>query len=313
MASTAEAVTTEIAETPQDLDSKLDKLFGTGEAPTQDEPEAEVEAVEAEPSDEAEPAETAPQEESIEVEFNGTKYQVPPELKDVLMKSSDYTQKTQSLAQQRRDVELQMKEISLARESAAFEQSVAEEVNTLRMLEQYIPYVKQSTQWDALNTDQFVRKQKEISDLIDQHTQLARALEGKRAEHMAKVEGERKKLKTEMQDSLRKAIPSWDDKVQAEVEAYVKNAGYPEIAVPNMSSLDYQMAWKAAQYDKLKASSATAVKKAAEAPVIKATARVNAMPKQVRAKLDLNKAVKSGNQRAIDTALDKRLDQLFGG
>jgi len=312
----AEPATAEVVEPT--LDYKLDKLFGTSEEQPQEgqteSVEAEAETPPTETGEESAPTETPTETEveSIEVEFNGQKYQVPPELKDVLMKSSDYTQKTQSLAQQRRDIELQAQQFAVAQQSQAFEQSISNELETLKMLEQYIPYMKQNTNWDGLTTYQFVRKQKEISDLADQHRALSAAISGKRQEFQTKLEGERQKLRKQTAEVLAKAIPGWNDKSQGEVEAYVKTLGYPEVAIPHMTSLDYQVAWKAAQYDKLKASTTNAVKKAAEAPVIKATSRKEAMPKQVRAKLDLKNAVRTGDQGKISSAVNNRLSQLFG-
>jgi hypothetical protein len=302
------------------LDYKLDQLFGTGdEAPTPDEPEtveAAEETQEPEPTgDEAQQAETPePSEEVIEVEFNGTKYQVPPELKDVLMKSSDYTQKTQSLAQQKRELDLQNQQIALQREESAFQGSVAQELDTLKMLEQYIPYLKSQTNWDSLTTDQFVRKQKEIQDLADQHRELSAAIQGKHQEFKKKMEGERANLKKQATEVLSKAIPGWNDAVRGEVESYIKTLGYPEVAIPNMSSLDYQVAWKAAQYDKIKSGTATAVKKAGEAPVIKATARKE-MPSKVKEMLNTKKVLKTAAPGSTQqkAAIDKRLSQLFGG
>jgi hypothetical protein len=297
------------------LDDRLNKLFGEKEA----QPEAELEATETQdetpetPSVEAKPEET-PAEEVIEVEFNGVKYQVPPELKDVLMKSADYTQKTQTLAQQRRDLELQNKEILLHRENQAFEQSIAQEAEQLKLIEQYIPYMKQNTDWNKLTTDQFVRRQKEISDLEDQRRDLSAAIHGKRQEFAGKIEAARAKLKTEMSESLSKSIPGWNDTVKGEVEAFVKAIGYPEAAIPHMTSIDYQVAWKASQYDRLKTQTASAVKKAGEAPVIKATSRKE-MPTQVKEMLNTRKAIQRSQPGSSErkAAVDKRLGQIFGG
>lgn len=312
MASTAEAVTTEL---PQDLDSKLDRLFSPQEeAPQQETPEAVAE----EPGEEVEtPAETSETTEEVpefkEVEFNGQKYQVPPEMVDALMKSSDYTQKTQSLAQQRREMELQQKEIAVHREEAAFTQSVSQELDTLKMLEQYIPYLKANTNWDQLTTDQFVRKQKEIQDLADQHRDLIAQLHGKHQEFVKQVEGKRANLKKEMSEVLTKAIPGWADTHKSEAEAYVKTLGYPEVAIPHMSSLDYQVAWKASQYDKLKSNTAASVKKAGDAPMIKATSRKE-MPSAVKEMLNTKKVLKTAKPGSpeLKAALDKRLSQIFG-
>jgi hypothetical protein len=319
MAEPAEAVA------QQTLDSKLDRIFGgVKEAPQQAQPEAVETQSETQESpetpvettsEEGAPQETSePNEEVIEVEFNGNKYQVPPELKDVLMKSSDYTQKTQSLAQQKREFEAQAAQLALQREEIAFQQSTAQEVDTLKMLEQYIPYVKANTNWDSLTTDQFVRKQKEIQDLTDQYTNLSSLLNQKHKAFKEKVDGERKNLKKQATEALSKAIPGFTDKVQGEIESYVKGLGYPDVAIPHMNTLDYQIAWKAAQYDKLKTSTASAVKKAADTPMIKATSRKE-MPSKVKEMLNTRKVLSRAKQGSDEqkVALDRRLSQIFGG
>lgn len=300
------------------LDSKLDRLFGGGEeAPPEATPEAEPaeQAAPVEASDEAAPAETPePQEEVFEVEINGTKYQAPPELKDVLMKSADYTQKTQTLAQQRRELELQNQQLAIQKEESAFVQSVASEVDTLKMLEQYIPYVKANTNWDQLDVRQFQLKQKEITDLTEQYQSLTKSVEQKKAAFRDHVTQERQKLKKQASENLSKAIPGWNEKSQGEVEAYVKGLGYPDSALANMNSLDYQIAWKASQFDKLKSGAQPAVKKAASAPVIKASARQE-MPSKVKEMLNVRKVLKRAEQGSPEqkAAVDKRIEQLFGG
>ena len=45
--------------------------------------------------------------EFVDVEYDGQLYSVPPILKDALMRNSDYTQKTQDVASQRKDLETQ--------------------------------------------------------------------------------------------------------------------------------------------------------------------------------------------------------------
>jgi hypothetical protein len=42
---------------------------------------------------------------AVEVEYEGKKYSLPPELKDALLRQSDYTRKTTEVAEQRREVE----------------------------------------------------------------------------------------------------------------------------------------------------------------------------------------------------------------
>src|SRR5712671_4095938 len=42
---------------------------------------------------------------TVEVEYDGKTYQLPPELKDALLRQADYTRKTQEVAQNRKALE----------------------------------------------------------------------------------------------------------------------------------------------------------------------------------------------------------------
>lgn len=296
-----------------DLDALLDAKFGTGETEQPEEEQQEASnGDDAETPEETEPTEQA-EPELVEVDIDGEMWQVPAKLKDRIMAEKDYTAKTTEVANTRRALELQQKEVVLFQEQRNFEQSIAPDLDRLKMFDAYIQHTKTSTNWASLTTDQIVRAKLELDQLTEQRAELAQALNAKHKDFTDKLNGERSKLKESAKEVLSKAIPNWSDETKASVEKYAQSMGYPEIAVQNMSALDSQIAWKAMQYDKLKAETKSAVKKAADAPVIAPTARKNAMPQRVRAKLDLKSAAKTGDKAKIASAVDKRLDQLFGG
>lgn len=309
MAEQTQTVEQPETESTADLDALLDAKFGTAEQPEEQESEAPTGDEAPEQPESEQPTE---QPEYAEVEFNGAKYQVPPELKDALMAQSDYTAKTTELANTRRVLEAQQKEAALFHEQRSFEQSIAQDADRLKMLDAYIQHAKTTTDWTTMTTDQVVRAKLELDQLSEQRNELARLLEGKRNEFTQKLNEERGKLKATAKEILSKAVQGWNDQMQADVEKYVQTMGYPEFSVQNMGPLDYQVAWKAMQYDKIKTQTKTAVKRAAEAPTIAPTARKTPMPKDVRTKLDLRKAVQTGRKDVIESALDKRLSQMFG-
>lgn len=309
----AEAQTVEQPATESTLDALLDAKFGASEDPPEQPEAQEPEAQQGEEAQESEESEEGAQPELAEIEFNGNKYQVPPELKDAFMAQADYTAKTTETANTRRALEIQQKELALYQEARAFEESMSADVDRLKMLDAYIQHTKSSTNWATMTTDQIVRARLEIDQVAEQRTELANVLKAKREEFGEKIKGEQSKLKESAREVLAKAIPNWNDETKAAVEKYAQSMGYPETVVPNMSALDYQVLWKASQYDKVRAEAKGAVKKASEAPIIAPTARKNPMPQQVRAKFDLKNAQKSGDKAKTAAALDKRLDQMFGG
>lgn len=109
----------------QKLTALMDDDGSMGDVSEANDPEEE--SPEAQPQNtatESKPAtETAPQgqPELVEVEYEGKTHKVPPELKDALLRQSDYTRKTQEVAAQRQTVEQQRAEVQrLAGEATKF-------------------------------------------------------------------------------------------------------------------------------------------------------------------------------------------------
>lgn len=299
----------------QSLEDRIGSMFDPGgpdDEPEQVEEaseEAEPEAVEG---DEAEQPEST-SEEYEEVEYEGQTYQVPKELKEGLLRHADYTQKTQQLAEQRRTVELQQKEIVLAQQEMAFQQSVAEDVDNLKLLDAYIKHVETTSKWSEMTTDQIVRARLELDQLRGQKQELERSLQGKWQEFQSKTDAERQKVRKEMVEHLSKTIPSWSDDTKSAIEKYAQSNGYPEIAVQNMSAMDYQIAWKAMQFDRLQAEKGSAVAKASKAPPVVKPGPVKHMPKDVQDRLNFRKAMKKASNSSDKARLiERRMAEKFG-
>lgn len=286
-----------------------DILFGRREQPK--EAAEETESVQAQEEDAEETEVSEESDDYVEVDFNGVQYQVPKDIKDALMREQDYTQKTQSLASQRKEIELQQKEIVLAQEREQFNASVKEQVSQLEMLDAYIKHVNQNTNWGDMDVNQAFRAKMELDQLKEQKTELENQLKTKYQEFQQGVEQKRSAIKAEAEEHLKKAIPGWNEKVRTDVESYVKTLGYPDLGVAHMSSLDYQVAYKAMQFDQLKSKTTDAVKKASSAPAIKPTAR-NEMPKAVQKKLNYRKAVsKAQDPLSKQRLAEDRIGDIF--
>jgi hypothetical protein len=294
------------------VDEALDKLFGGSEEPAEQPETQEPEAQEGEEAQATEETAAESEPELVEIEVDGETWQVPPKLKDRFMAQKDYTEKSTETARLKDSLSLQQKEVALFQEQRAFEQSVQDDIDYIKMLDSYIKHEKASTPWATLTTDAAFKKKMELEGLADQRTQKAIELQSKRDAFSAKVKGEREKLKSSANEFLRKAIPSWD-KDWPEVKKFAISLGAPEDELDNYSPIAKQLLWESQQYRKIKAETKVAVKKAATAPVIAQSARKKPMPKQVRTHFDLKNAVKSGNRDKIAAGLDARLDQLFGG
>jgi len=90
--------------------------------------------------------EVAEEPEFVEIEYNGEKYSVPPELKDAVMRQSDYTTKTQEVSEQRRALEAQQQQ---------FEQVVQAQQRNLQGHAQLAALQSQLEQYSNVNWSQF--------------------------------------------------------------------------------------------------------------------------------------------------------------
>jgi hypothetical protein len=288
-------------------------------APTP-EPEAPAEAAPTQDAPQTQESTETPPNDYEVVDWDGDQYEIPKKLKDALMREKDYTEKTTALSQTRQAIEAQHKELALFRERQKFEKAMGEHVETLRMIDAYTQHVETQTDWSKLGTDAIVRARVELDQLRARRQQLQQYLEQEGKKFSAQETAEREKLRRESQEALSKQIPKWSDESRTSVEAYVKGLGYPEVALPHMSQLDYTVAYKAMMYDKLQGDRGKVAEKVAVAksgkPVI-ATAR-KVMSSDTAKYLNFRKAVaKAPDQltrnKLVEERIGDKFNKLLGG
>lgn len=202
------------------------------EAPETDAPEQEVEPndepLAAEDADEADEDGEAPEpeEEFIDIEKDGKTYKVPKSVEDLLMFQKDYTQKTQTLAEQRRELEAQRQATEWeAQTRAELFQEEAQLYTVSQRLAQF-----QNVNWQALaqqDMQSYVAMQAEYTQLRDYADRLSGTVEGRKSELAAKREHD-------MQSSLHRAVEhlnkprpdvGWDGKFDADKRASLTKFG----------------------------------------------------------------------------------------
>ena len=199
------------------------------EAPEAEAPEVdENEALADEFADEADTDGEGLEEEVeyIDVEKDGKVYKVPKSVEDLLMFNKDYTQKTQSLAEQRKEFEAQRQ--ALQWEAETKQQLFQEEAQLLTVrqrLEQF-----QGVNWAALaqqDMQQHAVMQAEYTQLKDFHDRLSGHVEGRRSELNAKVEHERAISLERAVQHLNSPKPDigWDGKFDADKRANLTKFG----------------------------------------------------------------------------------------
>jgi len=218
--------------------------------------EAEADEVEATDEADGEPAEF------VSIEYDGTEFEVPPVLKDAFMRQSDYTQKTQSVAEQRKSLELQAAALTQQQELQqqhfedvaqikALDQQL-EQYNALNWPELYQTDVGQAASLDHQKRELESHRQQTVNRL---NQNQAQALESQRAEHARVVE--------EGQKVLKKEIDNWTPERAQSIAAYGVSQGLNEQAVASIvDPVHVKLIDKAMKYDELVAKQKAAAPKA---------------------------------------------------
>jgi len=264
-----------------------------------EQPEVEQEAATQE-------AETVP--ETFELDVEGEKFVLPKKLEKGFMQEKDYTQKSQSLAEMRKDVERQFAQIKLAQTEAQFHQSVKQETDQIGMLDAVLEQYK-TLKWQGMSTDELVRKKLEMDQYRDMRVALDNQIKAKRAQFEQTYTQELEKLKGEARETLKKRI-NWSDETDAEVRGYARELGITDAEYDGVFDPRHkQILWEASQYRKAKATAQPAVQ---QVKAVK-TNPSNPMPQQVKEKLNFRKAVERTQNDPIGrrAVLESRVEQIF--
>lgn len=313
-------------------EGQLEAIFAKqyGEAPetpakpeSKDEPE-EREDEEAEPEssddDEAEPegeeTEAKAEDESFEeVEFEGKAYKLPKELKDALLRQSDYTRKTQDVASKRRELEereqfLQVQEqirgvaLDKIAEARALQQQLAEyeKLDWARLAEE--------------NPTQYLQLDRQQRSLAAKAQALQGEVQQLSQAEMAKVQEYRAQVLAKGMEELKRDLPSFGPELVAELRKTGERFGFSEqelasVVDPRMVKILHA----AHQWQKLQGSKGQASKKVQEAKPMKTPAARAAESNNSAASVDKLKARarQTGSKRDVESFLEARFAKAFKG
>jgi hypothetical protein len=285
------------------VENRIANIFGgETEQPEETQAASEPEA----PSEETKP----PADETFEAEIDGEKFTLPKKLEKSFMQEKDYTQKSQSLAEQRRTLDLVHDQARIAQMSQKFQGEVAPELQQLHMLETVIKQA-QSQDWSSMQTEELLRKRLELDNLREQRNTLFQAVQAKHQEFTQKQQGEYDQLKTKSLEMIKKRIPTWTEATAKEIREHALNDGYTEAELASILDPRHAVTlWKAQQFDKLQANAKKTVQ---EVKSVKTTP-ANPMPQQVKEKLNFNKAMSKTQpgSRERQRVIDDRIAKIFG-
>lgn len=224
---------------------------------------------------------------------------------DDLIKSyqlgTDYTQKTQSLAEQRKALEAEKQAVEQAK---VLRDQYAER---LEMIQKVLAEQSKGENLDALKESDPIGYAVRVAEMQQRRDQLAavqaeqqRIAQQQQAEHQYKLA----QIVAEEQQKLSQAIPEFADpqkgeSVRSEIRKYAKGLGFSDQELAQVyDSRAVLTLWKAAQYDKLVSGKPELTKKVAEAPktLKPGTGKtVNAETEAI--KTDMNRLRKTGRAR----------------
>jgi len=287
-------------------DRMADKIFG----PDVDdyEPEEELDALpedeeEVEASEEETEEVEEPEEEYVEIDLDGELVEVPKKYEQYFLRQKDYTQKTQEVATQRKELEVRYGQVESKWREFQFAESIQADVQKAEQLgaqaDQYHQYLKANI--DNLSSSDIEKIRFAIDDARRERDQIVQSVQGKQQEFQQAQEQSLKELLNKGTEVLRSKIPGWSQEHQKQVRDYALSQGFTEQELGNVyDPREVEILWKAAQYDNLQKGKTAAVRKVKDAPAIKPKSR-NPMPDDVKKKLNLRKQLKS-NKSAADKA-----------
>lgn len=281
----------------QSAEEKIASKFGF---PQQSEPPEEVQADSTQESD------------LFELEWeDGNKYQVPSKLKDGFMRNSDYTRKTQELAEQRKVVEHAREIATSAQLNGKFAESVAEEQKEISVIDAYLAQVK-SMDWGSMSSEQLLRTKIELDNIKERRETLEKSVTDKRAKFMDEVKSKINELRGKSRELASKNIDGFGEETEKALRSFAVREGLTDPEVDNvlLDPRSYKIMWKAMQFDQVKANAKQAPDKAAK--VLKPGPSDNRMPPETVAKLNFGKAMKSAKTSSEKArAIEDRLTGIF--
>ena len=252
-------------------------LMGSDDGSEQEQPEQELEANNSEAESEEYDSEVEQEDSSDEQEAQTYRIKAAGEERDVtldeLIKSyqlgTDYTRKSQAVAEERKAVEAERNAIQEAkqiRDTYAQRLQIIEQMLNQPQQEENLEYLKETDPIGyAVKVAEMSQNEKQLMQVRAERERISQQQEYDRQEQL------RYKINEEAQ-KLFVALPEYADPVKGEairkdVRTYGKQAGFSDDELANVyDSRAVLTLWKAMQFDKLQASKPGITKKVNDAP-----------------------------------------------
>jgi hypothetical protein len=274
-----------------------------------EQPETEAPAEQQEETQEAAP-ESEAQPEFVEHEYEGKTYQVPPELKDALMRQADYTRKTTETADRQRAIEQKELQLRASENERAFHQKVKDDITNIQKIDFQIEQWK-SVDVTGMSSEELWKVSRQVDQLKEKRAEHVNGINGKYQAYQNEQAQLQQEALSKAQESVAKLIKGWGPESQKAIREYALSEGYTS---PELDSLTdprlVKTLWKAQQFDKLQAQQVQG--KVRTVPTVKPGSS-NPMPQQLKdqfaLKKQLNNPKLTSSQKA--KAIERELMNRF--
>ena len=291
-------------EQPEVVEEETEEVEEVEETEVEEEAEPEMEEAEEETEEESEveEPEEVEEEQTFTIKAAGEEKEVTlDELKKSYQLGSDYTKKTQEVAEQRKVIEQEAKAIIEARQ-------VRDNYQTkLQAIEQFlIGQNDNPAELTAMKENDPIGYAVKVAEMTEKKEQLQAVQAEKNRlaqEQQADNQAQMQKFVQQEQIKLAESLPEFSDKTKGEhirndIRSYGKKIGFTDEELSQVyDSRHVLVLHKAAQYDKLMAGKAGVKKKVAKAPkTVKSGAKVKQNVTDIQRK-QLKKLQQTGSAR----------------
>jgi len=252
-----------------EVNDRMLKFLGGDEEEEKEVEEPDEEEVETESE---EVAAEEPEEEFIDLVVNGEQVKkTKSEVSELAQKGLDYTQKTQQLAEQRRQAQA---EINAKAEEFKMREAVIEHLAEAKSLESQLKQY-QGVDWNALvDSDpiQAMKLDRQYRELQSAYSQKVNDIQAAQQNISAQQQHFTQELLQREKQSMIEAIPDWKDAEKskterAEIKASLQKAGFTPEEIENLSDhRSVVIARKAMLYDQMMSKKPEVQKRVSEAP-----------------------------------------------
>ena len=163
--------------------------------------------------------------EFVEVEYKGEKYNVPPELKDSFMRTKDYTEKTQTVADDRKALESQQQQFQQAAQMQ--QQNMQGHAQLAALQNQLNQY--QNVDWDAFSENDPTAAQKAFfsyTQLKDATTNLGNQLQQQQSQALQQQQIQSAKQTEQGKAELARDIKGWGTDLATKLNTHGETYGF---------------------------------------------------------------------------------------